>query len=67
MVRRPPQSWYRVMTNETAPPVTGLQWLDWVLIVLYAVSTIGLGLYLQDEGAGAYSLWASAGSKQEMV
>ena len=25
--------------------IVGLQWLDWVLIVVYALSTIGLGLY----------------------
>jgi len=36
--------------NEAGPPQTldqavGLQTLDWVLIALYAISTIGLGLY----------------------
>ena len=41
------------MTDESAPQAVeraveqavGLQWPDWVLIVLYALSTIGLGLY----------------------
>ena len=32
--------------KQAAEQVIGLQWPDWVLIVLYAASTIALGLYL---------------------
>ena len=32
-------------TRQAVEQAVGLQWPDWVLIVLYAASTIGLGLY----------------------
>ncbi len=55
------------MTNETAPPVTGLQWLDWVLIVLYAVSTIGLGLYFSRRTKSMQEYFTGSGNMNPIL
>jgi len=42
--------------SETAPKPTGLQAIDWAIIVLYAAGTIGLGLYFsrKQKSTGEY-------------
>ncbi len=56
---------YPIPTPSPAP--TGLQWPDWVLIVLYAISTIGLGLYFSRRQRSMQEYFTGSGNMNPIL
>ena len=53
--------------KQAAEQVIGLQWPDWVLIVLYAASTIALGLYFSRRQKSMQDYFTGGGNMNPML
>jgi len=53
--------------RQAVEQAVGLQWPDWVLIVLYAASTIGLGLYFSRRQKSMQDYFTGGGNMNPML